>query len=170
MSSLKEHPLINNSSENIFVHATSDVQTTNIGTGTKIWQFNVILPGAKIGKNCNICSHCFIENHVVVGDNVTLKAGVYLWDGITLEDNVFVGPGVLFTNDNYPRSKDHTKDFLRTFVCEGASIGAGAILTPGITIGKGAFVAAGALVTKDVEPFTLVAGAPARFVKKLSET
>eukprot|EP01036_Dinobryon_divergens_P013153 gene13153-17732_t len=81
------------------------VAATDIGPETKIWQFNVVLAGARIGGNCNISAHCFIESDVVVGNNVTLKSGVYLWDGITLEDNVFVGPGVRFTNDMYPRSK-----------------------------------------------------------------
>jgi len=157
------------SSEPFFAHILSDVQTTAIGQNTRIWQFNVILAGARIGADCNVCSHCFIENDVVVGDNVTIKSGVYLWDGITLEDNVFIGPGVLFTNDKYPRSKIYPKNFERTKVMNGASIGAGAILTPGITIGQGAMVAAGSLVTKDVPAFALVAGSPATVRRYLNK-
>jgi acetyltransferase-like isoleucine patch superfamily enzyme len=151
-----------------FIHSLADVQTADIGEGTKVWQFNVILAGARIGKNCNIAAHCFIEGGVVVGDNVTLKCGVYLWEGITLESDVFVGPGALFTNDMYPRSKVYPASFLRTTVCRGASIGAGAILTPGITIGHHAMIAAGAIVKNDVAPFSLVKGAPARHVRFLS--
>ena len=101
----------------------------------------------------------------MIGDNVTLKCGVYLWDGITLESDVFVGPGALFTNDMFPRSKVYPESFLRTTVCEGASIGAGAVLTPGITIGRHAMIAAGAVVKRDVEPFSLVRGVPARHVR-----
>lgn len=153
----------------VFIHALADVQTQEIGVGTKIWQFNVVLSGARIGANCNVSAHCFIESDVVVGDNVTLKSGVYLWDGITLESNVFVGPGVIFTNDLFPRSKVYPESFLRTTVCRGASIGAGAVITPGITIGHDAMVAAGAVVTRDVAPFSLVMGSPARHVRFLNE-
>ncbi|MES2247542.1 MAG: acyltransferase [Pseudomonadota bacterium] len=155
--------------DSVFIHALADVQAKEIGTGTKIWQFNVVLSGARIGSNCNVSAHCFIESDVVVGDNVTLKSGVYLWDGITLESNVFVGPGAIFTNDLFPRSKVYPESFLRTTVCHGASIGAGAVITPGITIGHDAMVAAGAVVTRDVAPFSLVMGAPARHVRFLNE-
>ena len=68
-----------------FIHETSDVQSTNIGQNTNIWQYCVVLKGAKIGKDCNICSHVFIENDVEVADHVTIKAGVQLWDGVKLE-------------------------------------------------------------------------------------
>ncbi|MCW1455780.1 N-acetyltransferase [Campylobacter jejuni] len=94
----------------------SDVQSSNIGKNTNIWQFCVVLPNAKIGDNCNICSHCFIENDVVIGDNVTIKCGVQIWDGITIEDNVFIGPNVTFCNDKYPKSKQYPKEFLKTII------------------------------------------------------
>ena len=81
------------------IHPNSDVQSTQIGARTRIWQFCVILPGANIGEDCNICSHCFVENDVVIGDRVTVKCGVQLWNGIVLENDVFVGPNVTFTND-----------------------------------------------------------------------
>ena len=81
------------------IHQSSEVQTKNIGINTRIWQYVVILQGAVIGDDCNICSHCFIENDVVIGNRVTVKCGVQLWDGITLEDDVFIGPNVTFTND-----------------------------------------------------------------------
>lgn len=144
------------------IHNTAEVQTDKIGRETKIWQFCVVLPGASIGSECNICSHCFIENKVVVGDRVTVKCGVQLWDGITIEDDVFVGPNVTFTNDKIPRSKVYPETFERTRVCKGASIGANATILPGITIGEKAMVAAGAVVTQNVPENAIVKGVPAR--------
>lgn len=96
----------------------SNVQSRNIGPDTLIWQFTIVLPGAVIGRNCNINSHCFIENKVRIGDNVTVKCGVYLWDGVTIEDNVHLGPNVTFTNDLFPRSK-HRFELKETLVKRG---------------------------------------------------
>jgi acetyltransferase-like isoleucine patch superfamily enzyme len=149
------------------IHPSSDVQSKQIGEGTRVWQYVVILPGAVIGRDGNICSHCFIENKVVVGDRVTVKCGVQLWDGITLEDDVFVGPNATFTNDREPRSRNASATLLPTLVKKGASIGANATILPGLTIGEGAIVGAGAVVTKDVPPHTLVVGNPARIVRTL---
>jgi acetyltransferase-like isoleucine patch superfamily enzyme len=151
----------------MFIHPSSDVQSKQIGEGTRVWQYVVILPGAVIGRDANICSHCFIENKVVVGDRVTVKCGVQLWDGVTLEDDVFVGPNATFTNDREPRSRNTAATLLPTLVKKGASIGANATILPGITIGEGAMVGAGAVVTKDVPPRTLVVGNPARIVRAL---
>nr|WP_251821104.1 N-acetyltransferase [Campylobacter jejuni] len=125
------------------IHKMSDVQSKNIGKDTKIWQFCVVLPNAKIGDNCNICSHCFIENDVVIGDNVTIKCGVQIWDGITIEDNVFIGPNVTFCNDKYPKSKQYPKEFLKTIIKKGASIGANATILPGVIIGENAVIRGG---------------------------
>ena len=149
------------------IHPSADVQSKQIGEGTRVWQYVVILPGAVIGRDGNICSHCFIENKVVVGDRVTVKCGVQLWDGITLEDDVFVGPNATFTNDREPRSRNASATLLPTLVKKGASIGANATILPGLTIGEGAMVGAGAVVTKDVPPRTLVVGNPARIVRTL---
>ena len=151
----------------MFIHPSSDVQSKQIGEGTRVWQYVVILPGAVIGRDGNICSHCFIENQVVVGDRVTVKCGVQLWDGVTLEDDVFVGPNATFTNDREPRSRNASATLLPTLVKKGASIGANATILPGLTIGEGAMVGAGAVVTKDVPPRTLVVGNPARVVRSL---
>ncbi len=145
----------------MFIHPLSDVQSKNIGDGTRVWQFCVLLPGAVVGNNVNICSHCLIENDVVIGHNVTIKSGVQVWDGITIEDDVFIGPNVTFTNDKAPRSKQYPERFLKTRVCKGASIGGNATILPGITIGAGALVGAGAVVTKDVAPGATVYGNPA---------
>lgn len=148
------------------LHELADVQSSTIGAGTRIWQYVVILPGAKIGENCNICAHSFIENDVVIGDRVTVKSGVFLWDGIRLEDDVFVGPNATFTNDRTPRSQQYPATFPRTMVRRGASIGANATLLPGVEIGEGAMVGAGAVVTKDVPAGATVVGNPARVLRR----
>ncbi len=103
----------------------ADLQSPHIGPNIHIWQFVVILPGACIGADCNICSHCFIENDVIVGDRVTIKNGVQLWDGLRIEDEVFIDPNVTFTNDTFPRSKRYPATFAATTVKTGASIGGG---------------------------------------------
>ncbi len=146
------------------IHPLSDVQSTHIGDGTRIWQFVVVLSRAIIGKNCNICANCFIENDVIIGDNVTVKSGVYLWDGIRLGNNVFVGPCAAFTNDKFPRSQCYPDEFTLTHVEQGASIGANATILPGIRIGENAMIGAGAVVTKDVPANAIVVGNPARIV------
>lgn len=149
------------------IHPLSDVQTQDIGEGTRIWQFCVIFAKAKIGVNCNICAHVLIENDVIIGDNVTIKSGVQLWDGLRVENNVFIGPNVTFTNDLYPRSKVYPNQFLNTTLKEGASIGANATILPGITIGENSMVGAGSLVTKDVPSGVVVFGNPAKIMRKI---
>lgn len=152
------------------IHPLSDVQTSDIGEGTRVWQFSVILKGAKIGDNCNICAHTLVEGDVLIGDNVTVKSGVYLWDGITLEDNVFIGPCVAFTNDKTPRSKQYPEEFLRTTIRRGASIGANATILPGLTLGENCMVGAGAVVTKNVPPYAVVVGNPAKVTRFLEKS
>lgn len=147
------------------IHGTADVATREIGQGTRIWQHVVVLPGAKIGNDVNICSHCFIENDVIIGDRVTIKSGVQLWDGLRIGNDVFIGPNVTLTNDKFPRSKIFPDTFLETRIEDGASIGGGAVILPGITIGTGAMVGAGAVVTKSVPPYAVVTGSPARITR-----
>ena len=147
------------------IHPLSDCQA-KVPESTNVWQFCVVLPEAKIGENCNICSHCFIENDVVIGNRVTVKCGVQLWDGITLEDDVFVGANVTFTNDKYPRSKQPFV-LLPIVVKKGASIGAGSAILAGVTIGEGAMIGVGSVVTKDVPAGELWMGNPARFIRKI---
>src|SRR5258706_4642045 len=100
--------------ETHFQHAQAIVESKSIGEKTRIWAFAHILSGAKIGRECNICDHVFIENDVVVGDRVTIKCGVQLWDGLTVEDDVFIGPNATFTNDPLPQSRNPPKEFART--------------------------------------------------------
>ena len=140
------------------IHELSDVQSKNIGEGTNIWQYCVVLPGAVIGNNCNICSHCFIENDVKIGNTVTVKCGVQLWDGVEIEDDVFIGPNVTFCNDRYPKSGNKNFKLEKVVVKKGASIGANATILPGVTIGENALVGAGAVVTKDVDRDSKVIG------------
>jgi acetyltransferase-like isoleucine patch superfamily enzyme len=146
------------------IHPSADVKSKNIGEGTVIWQFAVILDNAVIGKNCNINCHTFIENDVTIGDNVTVKSGVYLWDGIKIEDDVFIGPNVTFVNDKYPKSKQYPGSFQNTVISKGASIGANATILGGVKIGEYAMIGAGSVITKDVLPFSLLYGNPARHV------
>jgi acetyltransferase-like isoleucine patch superfamily enzyme len=155
----------------ILAHATAIVETSTIGTGTRIWAHTHVMRDATIGVNCNIGEHCFIESGAIVGNQVTIKNGNMVWEGIRLEDGVFVGPLVTFTNDRYPRSprlpearrRYADRSWLEpTIVKRGASVGAGAVILPGITIGEFAMVGAGAMVTKNVRRHALVVGAPAR--------
>jgi UDP-2-acetamido-3-amino-2,3-dideoxy-glucuronate N-acetyltransferase len=147
-----------------FIHPKAICESKNVGSGTRIWAFAHVLPGAQIGADCNVCDGVFIENDVIVGDRVTLKCGVQLWDGLRLEDDVFVGPNATFTNDRFPRSRQHPENFPLTTIQKGASIGANATLLPGVVVGRDAMVGAGAVVTRNVPPRAIVIGNPARIV------
>lgn len=151
-----------------FAHDRAIVESTSIGKNTRVWAFAHILPGAKIGADCNICDHVFIENDVVVGDRVTVKCGVQLWDGVQIEDDVFIGPNATFTNDKFPRSKQYPASFEKTLIQSGASIGANATILSGLVVGRNAMVGAGAVVTKRVPPYAIVVGNPARIVGYVS--
>lgn len=156
-----------------FIHQLADVDSTEIGPGTRVWQFAVILKGAVIGQDCNICAHTFIEQDVVVGDRVTVKSGVYLWAGIRVGNDVFIGPNATFTNDKFPRSRHYPEQFSGIVIEDGASVGANATLLPGIRIGKHAMVGAGAVVIRDVPAYAVVTGNPAtvlRFVTDANHT
>jgi UDP-2-acetamido-3-amino-2,3-dideoxy-glucuronate N-acetyltransferase len=125
-----------------------------------------VLAGARVGADCNIADHAFIEGGAVLGDKVTVKNAVLVWDKVTVEDEVFLGPNVTFTNDLRPRAaaKKGREGWLPTFVRRGATVGANATVVCGIEIGEQAFVAAGAVVVRDVPAHALVAGNPGRRV------
>lgn len=143
------------------IHPLADVQTQQIGAGTSIWQFCVVLRGARIGSDCNLCAHVLVENDVQIGNRVTVKSGVQLWDGVTVEDDVFIGPNVTFTNDLVPRSKRYPESFARTIIKQGASVGANSTIVAGHTIGEYALIGAGSVITKDIPPHTVWYGNPA---------
>ena len=146
------------------IHPLADVQSSNIGEGTRIWQFCVVFAGAKIGANCNICAQVLIENDVAIGDNVTIKSGVQLWDGVRIESNVFIGPNVTFAKDLFPHSKAHPDQLLKTIIKAGASVGANATILSDVTVAEGAIIGAGAVVVGSVPANAIVQGNPARIV------
>lgn len=148
-----------------FIHPTAICDTKNIGKGTKIWAFAHILSNVKIGEDCNICDHVFIESGAILGSRVTIKNGVQIWSGVTIEDDVFVGPNVTFTNDLYPRSKNSNFELQSTLLKSGASIGGGCTILPSVTIGKKAMIGAGTVVTKDVPDYAVIVGNPGRILK-----
>lgn len=133
----------------------------DVGQRSRIWPFCVILPGAVIGDDCNISSHCLIEGGARLGNRVTVKPGIQLWDQVVVEDDVFIGPGVAFTNDLRPRSRQRTARFASTLLQQGCSLGANSTILP-VTIGRFAMVGAGSVVTKNVPAHALVTGNPAR--------
>ena len=150
-------------SPDAFIHPLAAVEPgARIGAHTRVWQFCVILPGAVIGDECNLCAHTLIEGRARLGDRVTVKSGVYLWDEVTVEDDVFIGPCVAFTNDLRPRSRQHSGHFTPTLLRQGCSLGANSTILP-VIIGRFAMVGAGAVVTRDVPDHALVTGNPAKF-------
>lgn len=125
-----------------------NIYDCTIGNGTIVGPFVEIQRDAKIGKRCKIQSHTFICS------------------GVTIEDDVFIGHGVMFTNDRYPNVYNHNAAAEKTIVRQGATIGSGVTVLSGIVIGARALIGAGSVVTKDVEPFQIVAGNPAKVLKK----
>lgn len=147
-----------------FIHPNALCESDHVGDGTRVWAFAHILPGARIGSDCNVCDGVFIEGDVIVGNRTTIKCGVQLWNGVRLGDDVFVGPNATFTNDIFPRSRKYPDRFLETVVEPYASIGANATILPGIRIGSGAMIGAGAVVTRSVPSNAIVVGNPGRII------
>lgn len=153
-----------------FIHPNALCESQDIGDGTRIWAFAHVLPGARIGSDCNVCDGVFVEGDVVVGDRVTVKCGVQLWNGVRLGDDVFVGPNATFTNNLFPRSRQYPAADLQTIVEPKASIGANATILAGVRIGNAAMIGAGAVVTRSVPPNAIVVGNPARIVGYVTDT
>jgi UDP-2-acetamido-3-amino-2,3-dideoxy-glucuronate N-acetyltransferase len=150
-------------------------EDVKLGKNVKIYHPELVnLYGCEIGDNTKIGAFVEIRKQVNIGKNCKIQAFAFIPEGVTVEDNVFIGPHVCFINDRFPRAtvagrlqREADWKLEETFVQKGASIGANATILCGVTIGKNAMVAAGSFVAKDVAADTLVAGNPARFVRKI---
>lgn len=154
-----------------FLHESSYVdEPCQIGKGTKIWHFSHIMKNSIIGKNCNIGQNVVISTGVKLGKNVKIQNNVSVYTGVVCEDDVFLGPSMVFTNVINPRSGIiRKKEYRKTVVKKGASIGANATILCGNDIGKYAFIGAGAVVTKEVPDYSLMVGNPAKHIGWMSE-
>ena len=146
------------------VHETAVIdEGAEIGKDTKIWHWSHVSPGAVIGDECTLGQNIYVGNNVQIGHRCKIQNNVSVFESVILEDDVFCGPSVVFTNVKNPRSGvDRKNEYLTTLVKKGSSIGANATIVCGATIGEYSFIAAGAVVTKDTEPFSLMAGVPAK--------
>ena len=147
-----------------------------LGKNVKIFSY-VNLYGCEIGEEAKIGAFVEIQKNASVGRRCKISSHTFICEGVCIEDDVFVGHNVTFTNDLYPRAvnpdgelqTEEDWDVVPTLVRKGASIGSGATILAGITIGEQALVGAGAVVTKDVPPFSVVAGNPARILRKIPD-
>lgn len=154
-----------------FSHPTAVVDPeAKIGTGTKIWHFSHVMAGAEVGEKCNIGQNVVVSPGVKLGRNVKIQNNVSVYTGVICEDDVFLGPSMVFTNINNPRSAVVRRDqYVETVVRRGASIGANATIVCGNELGEYCLVGAGAVVTKPVKAFAVVAGNPARQIGWVSK-
>lgn len=170
VKSPKEHHQLDKSASTYFAHPTAVIgPTAKISEGVKIWHFSHIMDGAIVGSGCNIGQNVVISPDVVLGSNVKVQNNVSVYTGVICEDDVFLGPSVVFTNVNNPRSGVNRRgEYLKTHVKRGATIGANATIVCGHDLGEYSFVGAGAVVTKDLKPFALVVGNPAKQIGWMS--
>ncbi|OGH21844.1 MAG: acetyltransferase [Candidatus Levybacteria bacterium RIFCSPHIGHO2_02_FULL_37_18] len=150
------------------------IKNCSIGKNTKIWDF-VNLYDCEIGDECIIGTFVEIQKNVSIGDKVKISSHSFICEGVTLEDNVFIGHHVVFVNDKYPRStnvkgelkQDGDWKLQKTIVKKNASIGSNATILGGMIIGENSLIGAGSVVTKNVAKNVVVAGNPAKIIKKL---
>lgn len=156
--------MINGEHDAVVVHPDGRCESTDVGPRTRVWAFAHILPGAVVGADCNVCDGAFIEGGAVVGDRTTIKNGVLIFEGVHIGSDVFLGPGVIFTNDMKPRAhiKRSGSALVTTSVEDGVTLGAGTVVVCGIRIGHDSFAGAGSVITKDIPPHAFVVGNPAR--------
>lgn len=154
-----------------FSHESAVIDAnTKIGKGTKIWHFSHIMSGAVLGENCNLGQNVVVSPDVILGNNVKVQNNVSIYTGVTCADDVFLGPSMVFTNVNNPRSAVQRRgQYLKTHVGKGATIGANATVVCGHNIGEYAFIGAGSVVTKDIPAYALFVGNPARQLGWMSE-
>lgn len=147
-----------------FAHESSYIdEPCSIGKGTKVWHFTHIMAECVIGDNCNIGQNVVISPGVILGNNVKIQNNVSVYTGVECQDDVFLGPSCVFTNVINPRSHvSRKKEYKKTLVMQGASIGANATIVCGHTVGRYAFIGAGSVITKDVPDYALMVGNPAR--------
>ena len=149
--------------DDFFVHETAVVDTdVQIGTGSKVWHFSHIMSHCSLGDNCILGQNVFLGNSVRVGSGVKIQNNVSVYSGVEIEDDVFLGPSMVFTNINAPRSFIEQKNYAKTLVKKGASIGANATIVCGNTIGSYSFIGAGAVVTHEVPDYAFIYGVPAK--------
>lgn len=152
------------SQQNVSVSRHAVVEDgVEIGLGTRIWHFSHVMPGARIGRDCNIGQNVYVDRDVRIGDRCKIQNNVSVYRCVRLEDEVFLGPSCVFTNVKTPRAAfpKSFEEYDATLVKRGATIGANATIVCGVTLGVGAFIGAGAVVTRDVGAFELVLGIPA---------
>jgi UDP-2-acetamido-3-amino-2,3-dideoxy-glucuronate N-acetyltransferase len=158
---------------NYFKHESAYVDDpSEVGEGTKIWHFSHIQKGAKIGKNCVLGQNVNVANNVTIGNFCKIQNNVSIYEGVTLEDYVFCGPSMVFTNILDPACKypqAGAEYYIKTYVSEGATIGANATIVCGHTLGKHCMVGAGTVVTKNIPDYALVIGNPGKIVGWVSE-
>ncbi len=161
---MKTENMAETSTTDVYVHPAALCESDDVGDRTRVWAFAHILRGARVGADCNVCDHAYIESGAIVGDRVTVKNRVLIFEGVTIEDDVFLGPAVVFTNDLRPRAhmRLDADALSRTTVRRGATLGAGVVVVCGIAIGEHAFVGAGAVVVADVPGNGFMVGNPAR--------
>ena len=156
---------------NYFVHNSSYIdENVIVGKNTKIWHFSHILSGSNIGSDCSFGQNCVVGPNVNIGNGVKIQNNISIYEGVEIEDDVFLGPSMVFTNVINPRAFIiRRKEFKKTLLKKGCSIGANATIVCGVTIGEYSLIGSGTVINKDVKPYALVVGVPGRQIGWVSK-